>query len=144
MNNRIKKLFIENKKNLLTFVTGGDPDLNTSFNIIKNLPNDGADLIEIGMPFSDPMADGPTIQASSNRAIKKDTKLIMNFYNSEPAGLIKLDLLKKNQYGISINLNPDYRGMNLSTGFIRDSINRANIFSKLKKKYKNIVIFFFV
>ncbi len=59
----------------------------------------------------------------SSQLNKKDTKLIMNFYNSEPAGLIKLDLLKKNQYGISINLNPDYRGMNLSTGFIRDSIH---------------------
>jgi len=55
---------------LVTFVTAGDPDADTSLEIIKGLPAAGADLIEIGMPFSDPMADGPAIQASSLRALK--------------------------------------------------------------------------
>ena len=61
------------QKKLITFVTGGDPDFNTSNKIIENLVKNGADIIEIGMPFSDPMADGPVIQLSSNRAIKKNT-----------------------------------------------------------------------
>ena len=75
MNNRINKLFSNNEKKLITFVTGGDPDLNTSLELITNLAKNGSDLIEIGMPFSDPMADGPTIQLSSNRAIANGINL---------------------------------------------------------------------
>lgn len=54
---------------LVTFITAGDPDLATSEAILQGLPGAGADVIEIGMPFSDPMADGPAIQASSLRAL---------------------------------------------------------------------------
>ena len=75
MSNRIKKLFATNKKNLVTFVTGGDPDITTSKEILEVIIKSGADAIEIGMPFSDPMADGPTIQLSSNRAIKRGVNL---------------------------------------------------------------------
>jgi tryptophan synthase alpha chain len=52
------------------FITAGDPDAETSFDLLKRLPHAGADLIELGVPFSDPMADGPAIQASSQRALK--------------------------------------------------------------------------
>ena len=58
------------RKALVTFVTAGDPDYTTSEKILLCLPAAGADLIELGMPFSDPMADGPAIQASSLRALK--------------------------------------------------------------------------
>jgi tryptophan synthase alpha chain len=54
----------------VTFVTAGDPDYETSKAILLGLPEAGADVIEIGMPFSDPMADGPAVQASSVRALK--------------------------------------------------------------------------
>lgn len=59
----------EGRKGLITFVTAGDPDPVTSLAIVKGLPSAGADIIEIGMPFTDPMADGPAIQASSLRAL---------------------------------------------------------------------------
>ena len=75
MKKRIKNIFNNNDKKLVTFVTGGDPDYETSNSIIENLALSGADIIEIGMPFSDPMADGPTIQASSLRSIKNGTNL---------------------------------------------------------------------
>ena len=75
MNKRLNTIFSNNKKKLITFVTGGDPDFKTSKKIIENLAISGADIIEIGMPFSDPMADGPTIQLSSLRAIKNGTDL---------------------------------------------------------------------
>jgi tryptophan synthase alpha chain len=52
------------------FITAGDPDPETSFRILEKLPQMGADLIELGVPFSDPMADGPSVQASSLRALK--------------------------------------------------------------------------
>ncbi len=55
---------------LVTFTTAGDPDYDTSLAIIQSLPKAGADLIEVGMPFSDPMADGPAVQASGQRALK--------------------------------------------------------------------------
>ncbi len=55
---------------LVTFVTAGDPDLDTSLEILKSLPEAGADLIELGMPFSDPMADGPAIQLAGQRALE--------------------------------------------------------------------------
>ena len=71
---RIKKTFDklnkENKKALGIFVTAGDPNFESSLKLITNLPENGADFIEIGMPFSDPMADGPSIQLSSQRALK--------------------------------------------------------------------------
>ncbi len=55
---------------LVTFISAGDPDLESSQKILDALPKAGADIIELGMPFSDPMADGPAIQASSQRALK--------------------------------------------------------------------------
>ena len=60
----------EGRPAFVTFVTAGDPDYETSKAILLGLPEAGADIIEIGMPFSDPMADGPAIQASSVRALK--------------------------------------------------------------------------
>ncbi len=60
----------EGRAGLVTFLTAGDPDPETSLAVVKGLPAAGADLIELGMPFTDPMADGPAIQASSLRALK--------------------------------------------------------------------------
>jgi len=102
---RIDKRFAalkrEGRAALVTFTTAGDPDYATSLALLKALPKAGADIIEMGMPFSDPMADGPAIQASSQRALKagqtmkktlemvrdfragdKDTPLVlMGYYN---------------------------------------------------------------
>jgi len=75
MSARIKKIFEKKTKKLITFTTGGDPKLSTSKKILKTIVDNNIDLIEIGMPFSDPMADGPTIQLSSNRAIKSNITL---------------------------------------------------------------------
>ncbi len=58
------------RASLVTFLTAGDPDPETSLALIQALPGAGADVIELGMPFSDPMADGPAIQWSSMRALK--------------------------------------------------------------------------
>src|ERR1700757_1612364 len=55
---------------LVTFTMAGDPDYATSLAILKALPQAGADVIELGMPFTDPMADGPAIQAAGLRALK--------------------------------------------------------------------------
>jgi tryptophan synthase alpha chain len=98
---RFKSLAQEGRAGLVTFLTANDPDFDTSLAIVKSLPKAGADLIELGMPFTDPMADGPAVQASSQRALKagatlkktlalvrefraqeKDTPLIlMGYYN---------------------------------------------------------------
>ena len=75
MSFRINKIFEKKNKKLVTFTTGGDPDLETSLDILKTIINNGIDILEIGMPFSDPMADGPTIQESSVRSIKNGTKI---------------------------------------------------------------------
>ena len=79
INNRIQNTFKNLKKNrrkaLITFVTGCDPDYETSKKILNELVKQGADLLEIGMPFSDPMADGPRIQKSSLRALSKGANI---------------------------------------------------------------------
>ena len=67
---RFAELKSEGRSALVTFLTAGDPDRETSLAILKALPAAGADVIELGMPFSDPMADGPSIQLSSQRALK--------------------------------------------------------------------------
>ncbi|BCJ92123.1 tryptophan synthase alpha chain [Terrihabitans soli] len=105
MSTRIETRFAavkaEGRAALVTFVMGGDPGYESSLEILKALPEAGADLIELGMPFSDPMADGPPIQAAGLRALKagqtlkktlglvaefrktdKDTPLVlMGYYN---------------------------------------------------------------
>jgi tryptophan synthase alpha chain len=70
MTRRFAALGAEGRGGLVTFITAGDPDPQTCAQILKGLPDAGADVIELGMPFSDPMADGPAIQASSLRALK--------------------------------------------------------------------------
>ena len=72
---RFAALAEQRRAGLVTFVTAGDPDAETSAAILRGLPRAGADLIEIGMPFSDPMADGPAIQAASLRALKRGQTL---------------------------------------------------------------------
>jgi tryptophan synthase alpha chain len=77
--NRLDTRFAELKRagraGLVTFLTAGDPDPETSLALVRALPAAGADVIELGMPFTDPMADGPAIQASSLRALKAGQSL---------------------------------------------------------------------
>lgn len=67
---RFAELRALKRAGFIPFITAGDPDPETSFAILEKLPATGADIIELGVPFSDPMADGPAIQASSKRALK--------------------------------------------------------------------------
>jgi tryptophan synthase alpha chain len=77
--NRIDKKFEvlkgEGRKALITFITAGDPDIETTYDIVLAIEEVGADIIELGIPYSDPLADGPTIQASSQRALNKGVKI---------------------------------------------------------------------
>jgi len=70
---RLKK---EGRAAFVPFITAGDPDMETSFAILAKLPEAGADVIELGMPFTDPMADGPAVQASSVRALKAGASMV--------------------------------------------------------------------
>ncbi|NIP88162.1 MAG: tryptophan synthase subunit alpha [Gammaproteobacteria bacterium] len=70
MERRFAALRAARRSALVTFTTAGDPDAASSLAILKGLPRAGADIIEIGMPFSDPMADGPVVQAASQRALR--------------------------------------------------------------------------
>ncbi len=95
MTTRIDRRFDELKQAgraaFVTFVMAGDPDAETSLAVISALPKAGADLIEIGMPFTDPMADGPAIQAAGLRALKggmtlkKTLTLVRRFRDSDDA-----------------------------------------------------------
>ncbi len=79
MKNRIERKFAElkkaGKKAMVAFVTAGDPNLKFTPQVVWGLEEAGVDVVELGMPFSDPMADGPVIQKSSERALKAGTKL---------------------------------------------------------------------
>jgi tryptophan synthase alpha chain len=87
---RFAALKKDGRKAFVAFVTAGDPDYTTSEKILLGLPAAGADLIELGMPFSDPMADGPAVQASSLRALKagqtmaKTLELVRTFRKHDP------------------------------------------------------------
>ncbi|WP_423908675.1 tryptophan synthase subunit alpha [Candidatus Spongiihabitans sp.] len=72
---RFAKLKSEGRSGLITFTTAGDPDADTAQKILNGLPAAGADIIELGMPFSDPMADGPAIQLAGLRALKSGMTL---------------------------------------------------------------------
>ncbi len=92
MNNLISEIFNNNSKKLVTFVTGGDPDFETSSKIIDIIIKNNIDILEIGMPFSDPMADGPIIQLSSNRALNSGIDLDDIFKLSYNAKKLKTTL----------------------------------------------------
>jgi len=72
---RFAKLRAEGRAGLVIYLTAGDPDADTSLTLFQSLAEAGADLIEIGMPFSDPMADGPAVQAAGQRALKRGMTL---------------------------------------------------------------------
>ena len=86
---RFAALKAEGRAALVTFITAGDPDYDTSLEIITGLPEAGADVIELGMPFTDPMADGPAIQAAGLRALKagqtmkKTLQLVRDFRKAD-------------------------------------------------------------
>jgi tryptophan synthase alpha chain len=88
---RFAALKAQGRAALVTFLTAGDPDGDTSLAILQALPQAGADLIELGMPFTDPMADGPAVQASSQRALttgqtlKKTLAMVRGFRESDDA-----------------------------------------------------------
>jgi len=75
--NRIQQTFkslkAQKNKAFIAFITAGDPDLRTTKELVLGLDKTGVDIIELGIPFSDPLADGPIIQASFYRALKKGT-----------------------------------------------------------------------
>jgi len=71
---RLSEVFLK-RKALITFITAGDPSLSVTEKLILDIESSGADIIELGIPFSDPLADGPVIQASHQRALKKDVSL---------------------------------------------------------------------
>lgn len=76
---RIEDKFIELKKSgkkaLITFITAGDPDIDTTVRLVQEMEDKGADIIEIGIPYSDPIAEGPVIQAANERALSKGLKI---------------------------------------------------------------------
>ncbi|MBX3489973.1 tryptophan synthase subunit alpha [Parvibaculum sp.] len=89
LDKRFARLNAEARAGFITFITAGDPDFDTTLAILKGLPGAGADVIELGMPFTDPMADGPAIQASTQRALKagasmmKTLELVRRFRTSD-------------------------------------------------------------
>ncbi len=93
---RFAALAAEGRAALVTFVMAGDPDPAASLEIVRALPKAGADVIELGMPFTDPMADGPAIQAAGLRALKggmtlkKTLKLVSDFRSQDDATPIVL------------------------------------------------------
>ena len=76
LDRRFADLKTQGRAALVTFLTAGDPNYDASLALLKRLPEAGADVIEFGMPFTDPMADGPAIQASSQRALKAGQSMI--------------------------------------------------------------------
>jgi len=72
---RFAQLKGEGRAAFITFITAGDPNFDTTLGVLKGLPAAGADVIELGMPFTDPMADGPAIQASTQRALRNGARM---------------------------------------------------------------------
>jgi tryptophan synthase alpha chain len=91
IDSRFAQLKKEGRSAFVTYLMAGDPDPETSLAIVKAMPAAGADVIEIGMPFTDPMADGPSIQAAGLRALKagmtlkKTLQLVRDFRQNDPA-----------------------------------------------------------
>ncbi len=79
MSSKIKEVFsnikAQKRKALITYIVSGDPDIQTTLNIMHRMVEEGADIIELGIPFSDPMAEGVSIQRGHERALEKGASL---------------------------------------------------------------------
>src|ERR671932_775054 len=75
VSDRLKSLHDRSQCALIPFITAGDPDLKTTAQALQVLDQSGADIIELGVPYSDPLADGPTIQAAATRALQRGVRL---------------------------------------------------------------------
>ena len=112
----ISKAF-ENGKAFIPFITCGDPDLETTAKIVKETVRAGADLIELGIPFSDPTAEGPVIQAASERALKAGTTTDKIF-----------DMVRELRKEVTIPLTfMTYANVVFSYGAERFKIGRAHV-----------------
>lgn len=148
-----KKLFNQLKKNkekaLVPFVVVGDPDYNTSLKIVKTLIDSGADILELGIPFSDPIADGPTIQGADIRALNKkiNTDKIFSFIkqlrkhnNKIPIGLLVYANLIL-QRGIS-KFYADAAKAGIDSVLVADlPIEEADEYIKAARKHKIDTVF---
>ena len=76
---KLSEIKSNNKKALVGYLVAGDPDIETTVELMKLFSSSGVDIIEIGVPFTDPIAEGPIIQKAHDRALKKDTSLISIF-----------------------------------------------------------------
>ncbi len=116
---RIKQKFEELKqsggKALVAFVTAGDPDINELPNILKALEEAGADLVEVGIPFSDPIADGPTIQASSQRALDKGVK-VSQIFDAVKESVLSIPVIYMGYTNIAMRM-----GLERFAGLVKDS-----------------------
>jgi tryptophan synthase alpha chain len=105
---KFKELKALNKKALITFITAGDPNLNTTKKLIIEMEQKGADLIELGIPYSDPIAEGPVIQRANVRALKNDLK-IKNIMDAvrELRQLVKVPLLYLLYFNCILQYGPE-------------------------------------
>ena len=108
MTNRIKKTFenlqLNDKKGIILYLTTGIPDNETTAELALELFNSGADIIELGIPFSDPLADGPTIQESSMQAIKNGINTSILFEQLKNLRKLNLALIQNTKINL-INMN---------------------------------------
>jgi tryptophan synthase alpha chain len=100
---KFKKLKKEGRAALIPFIVGGDPDIETTEALVRKMAESGADIIEIGVPFSDPLLDGPTIQAASYRALQREVGLKEIFNITKRLGGINTPLVIMTYY------NPVFR-----------------------------------
>src|SRR5438552_18519098 len=97
----------QGRKAFMPFLTAGDPDLNATRRVLEALPAHGADLIEIGFPYSDPIADGPIIQASYTRALKKGIRIEDIFRTVRELGAVGVPLVGMVSYAIVHRRGPE-------------------------------------
>ena len=79
---KLAQLKKDNKKALVAYLVAGDPDIDTTIELMELFVNSGVDILEIGVPFTDPIAEGPIIQKAHDRALKKHTSLKIIFDSS--------------------------------------------------------------
>lgn len=128
---RFERLRSEKCGGFIPFVTAGDPDLETSKQVVLTLADLGADVIELGVPFSDPMADGPTIQASSQRALENGIKIadilqmVREVRNATDVPIVLFSYLNPlYRYGLE-RLGADAADAGVDSVLITDAVNEV-------------------